>query len=512
MRTRRNISGLGIALPAALFCLGLTSSAFAQDATPPSDAPATAAPPPPADAAAAPAAADQPNASAQTNAEATAKAQATVAAPAAPPANPVAALPPGEVEREKAVGFVGVEELPGSAYPEPRVRGIKYGSLWLTMQGYQWPYLPWKPGHASTVLGLSGSLWSDLSYAHITTTKKKNAANLKRWAQQDRAVLRATPTYSTSDGWFAQGQVELVGQGNDFPVSGGQLGQIDDLYVRVGKWNVFDLTAGRFQGWELYHYGMGLDLNTLERSGADHPTLSIHPPPIYGADFFWDRPNGPGDYALHFYPTNFLRGEVLGQIGTFGGLNTTAVRPVAILDLGIVKLKGAYEYGKNIPQAAHAHQRERRNGAGVAAQFVLDPWIEGGINFAEGFLDTINDQAVPVPASSTTTRSVGGFVNAHIISSLILGFGIDFTHWEDLKKNGNQTTANGARDPNFGKVDTADVFNTFFAIQYTLWERYYIKFVGSHGNFRNNDEGESPSANAFSNTELGGRLRFMMLF
>ncbi|HTQ04869.1 MAG TPA: hypothetical protein VMI54_13480 [Polyangiaceae bacterium] len=510
MRTRSKVFGLGVALQAALFCLGLTTSALAQDDAPPSDAPKPDA---------APAADASPSTDTKPEAkdEEKAKAQATVEAPATAPAPPASALPPAELEREKTVGQIGVEELPGSAYPEPRVRGLKYSSLWLTMQGYQWPYLPWTPGHASTVVGLSGSLWSDLSYARITTTKKKLAPNLKRWAQQDRAVFRASPTYSTEDGWFAQGQMELVGQGNDVP-QGGFLGQIDDLYVRVGKWNLFDLTAGRFQGWELYHYGMGLDLNTLERTGADHPTLSIHPPPIYGADFFWDRANGPGNYALHVYPTNYLRGEVLGQIGTFGSYNTTAVRPVAILDLGVVKLKAAYEYGKNIPQADHAHQRERRNGAGVAAQFVLDPWIEGGINFAEGFVDVINDQGVPNPASSTTTRSVGGFLNAHIVKSLLVGFGIDFTHWEDLKKNANRTATNGVpdpngpADPNFGKVDTADVFNTFFAIQYTFWERYYVKFVGSHGNFRNNDESETPSSNALSNTELGGRLRFMMLF
>jgi hypothetical protein len=499
MRTRRNVFGLGVGLQAALFCLGLTTSALAQDDAPtPSDTPkpdaaATT------DATPAPAA-DQPKPEDQ------AKAQATVAAPA-PAAAPAAALTPEELEREKTVGFLEVERVPDSGYPEPRVRGIKFGSLWLTMQGYQWPYLPWRPGHASTVLGFSGSLWSDLSYARITTTKTQNAANLKRWAQQDRAVLRATPTYSTAQGYFAQGQVEMVGQGADFAASNGQLGQIDDLYVRIGKWNLFDFTAGRFQGWELYHYGMGLDLNTLERSGADHPGLTIHPPPIYGADFFWDRPNGPGDYAVHFYPTNYLRAEFLGQIGTFGGYNTTAIRPVAILDLGIVKVKAAYEYGKNVPQSDGALQRETRNGFGFAGQFVLAPWVEAGVNVAEGFLDTINNQGVPAPASSTSTLSIGGFLNAHIVGGLIVGGGIDATHWEDLKKNGNPKP-----DPNSGKVDTADVFNAFVAVQYTIWDRYYIKFVGSHGNFRNNDESETPSTNALSNTEIGGRLRLMMLF
>ena len=46
-----------------------------------------------------------------------------------------------------------------------------------------------------------------------------------------------------------QGQVEFVANGDQTLPSSNNLGAIDDLYVRVGKWNAFDITAGRFQGW-----------------------------------------------------------------------------------------------------------------------------------------------------------------------------------------------------------------------------------------------------------------------
>ena len=506
MRSRKNGFGLGLALQAALFYFGFTSTALAQDE------PAS---PTPSDDTAKPADTTGP-ASPAPKEEAKAEAQAKVTAPAVEPAPTAAQLPAAELEREKTVSQVGVEILPGSAYPEPRVRGIKYGSLWLSMQGQQWPYMPWSPGRSSTVVGVSGSMWADLSYAHITTgadlSGHKPNPNLKRWYQQDRAVLRVTPTYSNGKGWFAQGQTELVGQGSDFPVTNppGALGQIDDLYVRVGKWNLFDFTAGRYQGWEVYHYGMGLDLNTLERQGADDPSLSKHPAPNYGGDFFWDRANGPGNYALHFYPTDYLRFEALGQIGTFSGKNYRAVRPVAILDLGFVKAKIVYEWGKGIPQKDRGDKsRESKNGIGGALQFVLNPYIEGGVNAAIGYVDTINADGVPQPASSTTTRSIGGFVNGGFGPKLplVIGFGVNQTHWEDLQKNGNPPP-----DINAGKTDMQDHFQTFFAVQYTLFERFYIKFVGSHANFRYYDYSHTPSKDSTSTGELGGRLRLMMLF
>ena len=84
-------------------------------------------------------------------------------------------------------------------------------------------------------------------------------------------LLRVTPTYSFAD-WFVQGQVELVGtenQGVGREISGGAA-DTDDLWLRLGQWNRWDFQVGRFEGWEVFHLGMGLDQNS--RSSAREPS------------------------------------------------------------------------------------------------------------------------------------------------------------------------------------------------------------------------------------------------
>ena len=73
-----------------------------------------------------------------------------------PPPEPAVEAPP--------VTEIGVQRLPGSAYPEPQTRGLKYSSLWLTFHGLQWPYLPAKAGRDRFVIGLSGWGWLDTAY------------------------------------------------------------------------------------------------------------------------------------------------------------------------------------------------------------------------------------------------------------------------------------------------------------------------------------------------------------
>jgi hypothetical protein len=99
----------------------------------------------------------------------------------------------------------GVQLLPGSAYPEPQVRGIKGGSLWFTMHGLQWPYMPMR-GEPGLMLGLSGFGWVDTGWERIKRGDS-NQDDIEYWIQAGRFGLRATPTYS-QDNWFVQGQVK----------------------------------------------------------------------------------------------------------------------------------------------------------------------------------------------------------------------------------------------------------------------------------------------------------------
>ena len=502
MTSRRNRSGLGVALSVGSLCLSFGAPAFAQDEPAPL-APASADDKEgkPADAPAGTPAVE----SAVEPAKAATAAQSP--APQAPPSEETASGT--SVEREKTVSMIGIEQLPGSAYPAVQTRGIKYGSLWLTFHGQQWPYMPMVAGKPGLRIGFSGSLWNDLSYAHITAESKGDSKQ-NRWTTQTRGVLRVTPTYNAKNGWFAQGNAELVVHGdmNQDPVTK-TLGSTDDLFVRVGKWNVFDVTVGRFQGWEIAnHFGMGLDQNTLERQGAwIIGGGAARPTDGYGLSYFWDRQdNLLGSYAVHVYPTKFLRGELLGQIGQ-SSASTTAyqfnVRPAAIFDIGWMKLKAGLEYGKAKPQAEKTVGSDTKNGYGFAAQFVINPYVEFGGSYARGFHDSFtNDKNLPNVEASDTVSTYGGFVNASPgYEPLVLGFGAFNNTREDLRFDGTP-------GPHYGKVDTNDQFQIFGAAQYTLWEQLYIKFVFSHAS----NHVEDYNKGIYTNTSLSGRLRVMLLF
>src|SRR6188768_694300 len=108
MTSRRNRCGLGVALSIGSLCLSFNAPALAQDE--PAPAPAGD------DGTAKPA-----EAPAGTPAEKPAvepEKAATEAAPPAPEAPPTETTASGtSVEREKMVSILGIEQLPGSAYP-----------------------------------------------------------------------------------------------------------------------------------------------------------------------------------------------------------------------------------------------------------------------------------------------------------------------------------------------------------------------------------------------------------
>lgn len=503
MTYRRNRLGLGVALSIASFCFGFSATALAQDDA---SKPPTA----PEDAEAKPA-----DAPAGTPAVEPAKEPEKVAEtvkqqdPLPPPTDTTASGT--SVEREKTVALVGIENLPGSAYPSVQTRGIKYGSLWLTFHGQQWPYMPQIEGGPALRIGLSGSLWNDVSNTHIMADKSLSSSlhDLNRWTTQTRGVIRVTPTYNAKDGWFAQGNAELVLHGDMGPDPlTGNLSTTDDLWVRVGKWNLFDVTFGRFQGWEIAnHFGMGLDQNTLERAGAYIPGSSLpRPTDGYGLTHFWDRTDALlGAYAVHVYPTKYLRGELMGHIGTGGNTSQPYqldVRPSAIFDIGWMKLKAGLEYGKASPQDSTQKQKNIRNGYGVAAQFVVNPYVEFGGSFARGFEDNFDKDGNVDLAGSNTVQTFGGFINGSPgYEPLVLGFGAFRNSREDLRPDGRD-------GPHKGKVDTNDQTQIFGAAQYTLWNRLYFKLVLSHAK----NHVEDFKTGIYTNNAFSARFRVMFLF
>jgi hypothetical protein len=411
---------------------------------------------------------------------------------------PTAETPPASAPNE-SVSSVGLERLRGTAYPEPRVRGIAGGSLWLTMQGHQWPYMPRRAGDPDTRIGFSGSAWVDTSYQKVDSGLPETDPSIKEWRQQSRLVLRATPTYDVENGYFVQGQGELVLVGAA-PTRTEDLIVADDLYVRTGKWNVFDVTVGRFQGWELYHLGMGLDLNTVERNGAR--TEFNRPVDLYGLTYLWDRPNGPGRIAAHYYATDYLRFELLGQVGS-SALNVLGARPVGILDIGVLKVKLGAEYMRETPRQQAADRKDKVLSRGVAGalQVVIDPVLEAGVSLAHSLVDTYNVQGNLDAARSTTTTSYGAFANLRVAGSLIVGGGANYTHEHNLKLDVT------------GKLnDVRTHLQVFGAAQYLLWDQLFIKGVLAYANADFDPQSNPPPVAEFRNEMLSGRLRLMYLF
>ncbi len=214
--------------------------------------------------------------------------------------------------------------------------------------------------------------------------------------------------YNHSDGYFIQSNTEFVANGEQNNSSTNYV-DIDDAWLRVGKWKMFDLTVGRLQGFEVYHYGMGLDLNTYERLGA--ASFSKTPAQPYGLDDLWDRGVNNGAAALHWYYPQWLRLEFLTRIGVSGQGKELGIRPVGVLDFGWVKLKGGYERTLSSSLFRGNDARVEQQGLGASLQFILKPWVEFGGNIARRTQDAFEADGGIRQGETHTTRTVGGFIN-----------------------------------------------------------------------------------------------------
>ena len=315
--------------------------------------------------------------------------------------------------------------------------------------------------------------------------------------------MRVTPTYSFDD-WFVQGQVELVGT-EDQTISRSDIGgaDTDDLWLRIGQWNKWDFQVGRFEGWEVFHLGMGLDQNTFERQGAVGLGESAYPIQFYGLTDNQFRPQGSaGNLAFHYYPLPILRFEILGMAGSLSG-PAVATRPVAILDLGWLKLKVGTEYQRVVGQQASDQTNKTSRGFGGAVQFVFEPHIEFGLNVAQGTIVSVDSTGKQDLKGSLTRTSFGGFANVSNGSPrhpLIFGVGGLFTRNVDQ----NNILQNGV-------VDNYWLFQGFVAAQYVVFSQFYIKLVGGYSRGHWLTAGNDPPI-VFDDEMYSVRLRFSFYF
>jgi hypothetical protein len=442
------------------------------------------------------------------------------AAKAAPTVTEVPAVPVPVQPPLAIIEHMGPETYPG------RLRGLYGGSMWLEpdFQGLQWPQ------NSRTGLGLSASFWLDNGYEAIKR-QSDQLPNTTMYFQQGRGVLRATPAY-VHDGFFIQGQVELVGNvcqaANSVCLNTGTF-TTDDLFIRIGRWNSWDLKVGRFEAWEIYHLGMAMEPYTLERLGAGMFGVSsladpaFEAPSLYGVTYLHDRPTdglGVGYAAVHLYPTDFLRFELLGKLGTdnFRADNSTGgtpsnylgARPVAILDTGWLKLKIGAEYQKITPTTQNIQPgtpptkvdpvaERKQKGVGATLQFVIDPIIEFGVSAAIGTQKDQNAFAQTVPQNSFTTTSVGGFVDFRLADAWLAGLGVNWTVQTDTY------VAAGSTDNNFGSQ-----LQGFVALQYLLAGQLFIK--GDVAYARAYFQPSDPATPSWYNNMYTGRVRLLYLY
>ena len=262
------------------------------------------------------------------------------------------------------------------------------------------------------------------------------------------------------------------------------------------KWKLADLQLGRFQGWEVYHYGMGLDYATFERTGATTDNnVAVQ---IYALTHMWDRPAGEsGNGAINIYPVDFARLQLLGRIGNTGGSNSMGFRPVAIIDLGFVKAKGGAEIQRLKTREVGQPFEEKRKGVGGSIQGVFDPWVEAGAGIASTQIDVTDRTGGFDSTGSGTTTTYGGFINGGHPDYVTVGFGYHHT------RNVNMQEVPGT---NHGEIREHD--QMFFAVQHLLMKKLYIKFVGASAKARF----RLSSGADYTNRAMSGRLRFMYLF
>ena len=201
----------------------------------------------------------------------------------------------------------------------------------------------------------------------------------------------------------------------------------------MGVWDLWDLQLGRYEAWEVYHKGQGLERDTLEDLGA------FGGPDIYEVNHVFYRQSGFGQAALHLYPTDWVRFELGSVFGNDVGFNSVGVRPVGILDLGRIKVKAAGEWRRLSNQEEGKKQWEEKRGFGGSVQGFFDgpgaavP-LQLGVSGAYGLVDRIDPFGKVDERGSTDTLSVGGFVNLGL-ACWSLGLGLNYTDQGDRQRN-----------------------------------------------------------------------------
>lgn len=358
--------------------------------------------------------------------------------------------------------------------------------------------MPSYAGAPDLRVAFSGGGWLDANFRKIKAGEILEDDQTET-RMQGRFTLRVTPVYNMHDDWFLQSNFEYIANTEqDHKVD--EYSDVDEAWLRLGKWKTFDVTVGRTQGFEVYHFGMGLDLNTYERQGAK--SFSKTPAQAYSLSNLWDRGINNGAFAVHWYMPKWLRLELLTRIGLSGSGSTLGLRPAGVLDLGWLKLRAGYERQLSPAIFDKSQSRVEMQGLGSSLQFVFDPWIEFGGGIAQRTQDAFEQDGAIRTGETHTTTTYGGFLNARpYFEDWLVGVGYHNTAFENFEFDA------------YGVPYNSDHVQTFGALQYVAWKKLYIKYVLSYskGHIEERNDGDAQDT-GFYNESLSHRLRFMLNF
>lgn len=283
--------------------------------------------------------------------------------------------------------------------------------------------------HREDGIRFSGDLYVDTGYER-SERALDSEPDIVFWLQQGRFMLQVTPTHNFGP-FFFQANAQVLAHVDE--IDGDQHIDTDDAWGELGVWDCWDVQVGRYEAWEVYHKGQGLERDTLEDLGA------ADGPDIYEVNHVFYRQNGFGQAALHVYPTDWARFELGTVFGNDVGFNAVGVRPVGILDLGTLKVKLAGEWRQLANQQEDKKQEEEARGFGGSVQLFLDgpgsafP-LQLGVNGAYSLVDKIDPFGKVDERGSTDTLSVGGFANLGLWA-WSLGLGVNYTDQGDRQRN-----------------------------------------------------------------------------
>ena len=228
-----------------------------------------------------------------------------------------------------------------------------------------------------------------------------------------------------------------------------------DAYVEVGVNDLFGIgnllgfRVGRFEGFELYHMGMGLDQYSDERLGVNYNGRMIDIYELNAVRGYFHA--GQGQAAAHFFFQDILKFELAGLFGVDDSFfNHYGVRPVvdistrSLFSMVPFKIVAGLEWTIVDPSSTIAISQEATT-FGYGGRVQLDemplPFLNSAITLGFNYTNKNFEQlvvrmstAAPRLVDNTNsgdTISYGFFLNYGFLDTFVIGGGYHMSEYKN---------------------------------------------------------------------------------